>query len=126
MTDKIEIPEEVRKSIEDALEVVKPDGLSPSAKFLYDLIQKQDNEIGVGDWYYTMHEGVIEFDKCENPVEARAANSKARYKKSHDKKLITGLEALRGGSVPIDYKKYPPNWKTEIRPRILERANIND
>lgn len=22
----------------------------------------------------------------------------------------------------IDYKKYPPNWKTEIRPRILERA----
>ena len=25
--------------------------------------------------------------------------------------------------MPIDYKKYPPNWKTEIRPRILERAN---
>lgn len=24
--------------------------------------------------------------------------------------------------MPIDYKKYPPNWKTEIRPRILERA----
>lgn len=23
----------------------------------------------------------------------------------------------------IDYKKYPPNWKKEIRPRILERAN---
>jgi len=23
--------------------------------------------------------------------------------------------------MPIDYKKYPPNWKTEIRPRILER-----
>ena len=22
----------------------------------------------------------------------------------------------------IDYKKYPPNWKTEIRPRILKRA----
>ncbi len=52
MTDKIEIPEEVRKSIQDALEVVKPDGLSPSAKFLYDLIQKQDNEIGVGDWFW--------------------------------------------------------------------------
>jgi len=25
--------------------------------------------------------------------------------------------------MPIDYKKYPTNWKTEIRPRILERAN---
>lgn len=25
--------------------------------------------------------------------------------------------------MPIDYKKYPPNWKTEIRPRILARAN---
>ncbi len=25
--------------------------------------------------------------------------------------------------MPIDYNKYPPNWKTEIRPRILERAN---
>ena len=24
--------------------------------------------------------------------------------------------------MPIDYKKYPKNWKTEIRPRILARA----
>jgi ribosomal protein L37AE/L43A len=24
--------------------------------------------------------------------------------------------------MPIDYKKYPSNWKTEIRPAILERA----
>lgn len=24
--------------------------------------------------------------------------------------------------MPIDYKKYPANWKSEIRPRILERA----
>lgn len=24
--------------------------------------------------------------------------------------------------MPIDYKKYPPNWKTEIRPAILTRA----
>lgn len=23
--------------------------------------------------------------------------------------------------MPIDYKKYPANWKTEIRPNILER-----
>jgi len=25
--------------------------------------------------------------------------------------------------MPIDYKNYPDNWKTEIRPRILERDN---
>ena len=25
--------------------------------------------------------------------------------------------------MPIDYKRYPPNWKTEIVPRILKRAN---
>lgn len=25
--------------------------------------------------------------------------------------------------MPCDYSKYPPNWKTEIRPRILERAD---
>lgn len=24
--------------------------------------------------------------------------------------------------MPINYKEYPPNWKTEIRPAILERA----
>lgn len=24
--------------------------------------------------------------------------------------------------MPIDYSKYPPNWRTEIVPRILERA----
>jgi len=24
--------------------------------------------------------------------------------------------------MPIDYSKYPPNWKTEIVPRILKRA----
>jgi len=25
--------------------------------------------------------------------------------------------------MPIDYKDYPKNWKTEIRPAVLERAN---
>lgn len=25
--------------------------------------------------------------------------------------------------MPIDYKNYPPNWKTEIRPAILKRAD---
>lgn len=24
--------------------------------------------------------------------------------------------------MPINYNKYPPNWKSEIRPRILQRA----
>jgi hypothetical protein len=24
--------------------------------------------------------------------------------------------------MPIDYSEYPPNWKTEIRPRIIARA----
>jgi len=24
--------------------------------------------------------------------------------------------------MPIDYSKYPPNWLTEIRPRIMDRA----
>jgi hypothetical protein len=26
-------------------------------------------------------------------------------------------------NMPIDYSKYPPNWLTEIRPAILQRAN---
>jgi len=25
--------------------------------------------------------------------------------------------------MPINYNKYPPNWKREIRPRIMKRAN---
>lgn len=25
--------------------------------------------------------------------------------------------------MPCDYKKYPANWKTEIRPSVLKRAN---
>ena len=25
--------------------------------------------------------------------------------------------------MPIDYKKYPSNWKSEIRPSVLKRAN---
>jgi hypothetical protein len=25
--------------------------------------------------------------------------------------------------MPIDYKKYPQNWKSEIRPRIISRSN---
>jgi len=28
-----------------------------------------------------------------------------------------------GVKMPCDYKDYPENWKTEIRPDILERAN---
>jgi hypothetical protein len=25
--------------------------------------------------------------------------------------------------MPINYSRYPKNWKTEIRPRIMKRAN---
>ena len=25
--------------------------------------------------------------------------------------------------MPFDYKKYPPDWKSRIRPDILKRAN---
>lgn len=25
--------------------------------------------------------------------------------------------------MPVDYKKYPPSWLSEIRPRIMQRAN---
>ena len=28
--------------------------------------------------------------------------------------------------MPCDYSKYPANWKTEIRPRILERSKGED
>ena len=30
---------------------------------------------------------------------------------------------LLNNKMPVDYKKYPSNWKTEIRPDILKRAN---
>ena len=31
-------------------------------------------------------------------------------------------ENVRGkNKMPIDYNTYPPNWKTEIRPRILKK-----
>lgn len=26
-------------------------------------------------------------------------------------------------TMPIDYKRYPPDWKTRIRPEVLQRAN---
>jgi hypothetical protein len=29
---------------------------------------------------------------------------------------------IKTNTMPINYKDYPPNWKTEIRPAILERA----
>lgn len=27
--------------------------------------------------------------------------------------------------MPIDYKRYPPNWKTEIRPVLLDYLEQN-
>ncbi len=93
MTDKIEIPEEIKIRLQEKF--IRADlRLSDAERFLYDLIQKQDNEIGVGEWYYRMDEEVIEFSECKDPVEARAANSKARFKKA-PKELMAGLEKLR-------------------------------
>jgi hypothetical protein len=36
---------------------------------------------------------------------------------------IYDYQLLKFHNMPIDYSKYPSNWKSEIRPRILERAN---
>lgn len=39
--------------------------------------------------------------------------------------MKNGSSAIRKTNenvMPIDYKKYPKNWKTEIRPAVLERA----
>ncbi len=42
--------------------------------------------------------------------------------KSTGKYKYIGSDNIKTKTMPIDYKKYPPNWKTEIRPRIMERA----
>ncbi len=50
MTDKIEIPEEVREHV---LYCVNNNVThNRTIQWIYDLIQKQDNEIGVGDWFW--------------------------------------------------------------------------
>jgi hypothetical protein len=38
--------------------------------------------------------------------------------------MTFGAKPSEGNKLmPIDYRNYPPNWKTEIRPSILQRAN---
>jgi len=37
--------------------------------------------------------------------------------------ILMILTVLMIENMPIDYKKYPPNWLKEIRPRIMQRAN---
>ncbi|MEE9214068.1 MAG: hypothetical protein V3V70_07400 [Candidatus Scalindua sp.] len=44
MTDKIEIPEEVREEVKRVKKNVGVDCMSRTYKWVYDLIQKQDNE----------------------------------------------------------------------------------
>ncbi|MEE9214066.1 MAG: hypothetical protein V3U54_04610 [Thermodesulfobacteriota bacterium] len=95
MTDKIEIPEEVREHV---LYCVNNNVThNRTIQWIYDLIQKQDNEIGVGDWYYKpTDDGGIWFAKCKSREEADKANAWAKYKKA-PKELIAGLEKLRNG-----------------------------
>lgn len=35
------------------------------------------------------------------------------------------LAAAKKQSMPIDYKKYPQNWFTEIRPAVMKRADCH-
>ncbi len=93
MTDKIEIPEEIKIRLQEKF--IRADlRLSDAERFLYDLIQKQDNEIGVGDWYYLKeHQGFL-FHHCDTMSEAISANENPNIKKA-PKELIAGLEKLR-------------------------------
>jgi hypothetical protein len=95
MTNRIEIPEEIKIRLQEKF--IRVDlKLSDAEQFLYDLIQKQDNEIGVGDWYYKpTDDGGIWFAKCKSREEADKANAWANYKKA-PKELRAGLEKLRG------------------------------
>lgn len=44
----------------------------------------------------------------------------AEYK---DGKQENSAHSSEDGAMPIDYSRYPPNWKTEIVPAIIARAN---
>jgi hypothetical protein len=52
MTDKIEIPEEVMQTLKYKIDAYSISNLAVAERFLWDIIQKQDNEIGVGDWFW--------------------------------------------------------------------------
>lgn len=96
MTDKIEIPERVREYAQRTY--ATKEGISPTTKWVYDLIQKQDNEIGVGDWYYiNTCEAEFIFDICEPRDDLSELNDVESKHKKAPKELIAGLEKLRNG-----------------------------
>jgi hypothetical protein len=45
-----------------------------------------------------------------------------RNKKGKNENGSSAIRKTNENVMPIDYKKYPKNWKTEIRPAVLERA----
>ena len=104
MTDKIEIPEEIKIRLQEKF--IREDlRLSDAERFLYDLIQKQDNEIGVGDWYYYKdhvsidfykYDGISETDELNDHLRKYVLNDNKNFKKV-PKELIAGLEKLRNG-----------------------------
>ena len=102
MTDKIEIPEEVKLIVKDYYEYKKKEStinnVGPVYEFLNDIIQKQDNKIGVGDWYHTeiINNSNLYFYYCEDEGEAVRASTNSECKKA-PKELIAGLEKLRNG-----------------------------
>ena len=100
MTDKIEIPEEVKLIVKDYYEYKQKEStinnVGPVYEFLNDIIQKQDNKIGVGDFYYYMHEDDFQISDCENTEQARIFNDDPLYKKV-PKELAKQLEKLRNG-----------------------------
>ncbi len=109
MTDKIEIPEEVKLIVKDYYEYKQKEStinnVGPVYEFLNDIIQKQDNEIQVGDWYYYKDHVSIDFYKYDGISETAELNDHLRKYVLNDnknfkkvpKELIAGLEKLRNG-----------------------------
>jgi hypothetical protein len=99
MADKIEIPEEVKLIVKDYYEYKQKEStinnVGPVYEFLNDLIQKQDNEIKVGDWYYRKENQGFTFHHCDISSEGVNANTDTNIHKA-PKELIPGLEKLRG------------------------------
>jgi len=96
MTDKIEIPEEIKIRLQEKF--IREDlRLSDAERFLWDIMQKQDNEIGVGDFCYCndIYRG-FRIDYCDNQLHADDRNAEQGYKKVPEE-LIAGLEKLRNG-----------------------------
>jgi len=90
------IPEEVREYMKKLVQITSPSGMVASDKWIHDTIQKQENEIGVGDFYYAFHNDSrrIIFDLCEDQAESDRINRDCTLKKA-PKKMTAQLEALR-------------------------------